>query len=113
MICLRCGCCCFYLDISIVNPGAIRQDGTIDTEHCEPMIFKPKGQLCPHLVYLEDKASCKIHELECYGGTPCEQFEQLGRGDDVCVMNSYYRLFEGAAFTQWQSKCLKKDTKAS
>jgi hypothetical protein len=90
MICLRCGCCCVNLDVAIINPSAVRPDGTLDPEHPLPMILKPKGEICPHLTLLEHKATCKIHELPCYRGTPCDQFELLGRENDVCVMKGYY-----------------------
>ena len=100
MICLRCGCCCVYLDVAIVNPASIRLDGTVGPEYIDPVVFKPKGQTCPHLIYLEGKAVCKIHELPCYRGTPCEQFEQLGREDDVCMMSCYFHLVEGHPSSQ-------------
>ena len=92
MICQRCGCCCVYLDVAIVNPTSIRHDGTVDPEDGDSVMFKPKGQPCPHLIYLEGKAVCQIHELPIYRGTPCEQFEQLGREDDVCMMSCYFHL---------------------
>jgi hypothetical protein len=111
MICLRCGHCCIDLDVAIVNPRSIRSDGTVDPEDSEPVIFKPKGQLCPHLIYLEDKAACKIHQLLCYRGTPCEQFEQIGRVDDICMMKSYFQLAWANAHSQEQSKDLENDAK--
>jgi hypothetical protein len=36
-------------------------------------------------------AVCTIHYLPCYRATPCEQFEQLGPEDAVCVMSRYLR----------------------
>lgn len=104
MICLKCGCCCIYLDVAIVNPKSIRLDGTVDPENCETVIFKPKGQICPHLIRVQDKAVCKIHELPCYMGTPCQQFEQVGREDDVCMMRSYFYLVHGNPLFQRQFK---------
>lgn len=95
MICKRCGCCCVYLDVAIVNPTSIRRDGTVDPDVSDSVTFKPKGQPCPHLIHLEGKAVCKIHELSCYRETPCEQFEQPGREDDVCTMSCYFLLVEG------------------
>lgn len=115
MICQRCGCCCVYLDVAIVNPRSIRPDGTIDPKDSDSVVFKPKGQPCPHLIYLEGKAVCKIHELPIYRGTPCEQFEQLGREDDVCMMSCYFLLIEGNPSPNNSQKALKleKDTKSS
>ena len=92
MICLRCGNCCIHLDVMIVNPRSIRPDGTRDPDDPDSMIIKPSGQRCPHLVCRDDVATCTIHELPCYRGTPCEQFEQFGREDDVCIMGRYFEI---------------------
>jgi hypothetical protein len=62
------------------------------------MIFKPAGQRCPHLAHQPDRdcclALCTIHHLPCYRGTPCEQFEQLGPEDAVCVMSRYLQALD-------------------
>ncbi len=92
MICMRCGQCCFHLDIFIINPRSILPDGTINPDDPEAMIFKPARQRCPHLSVDRDKTSCTIHHLPCYRGTPCEQFEQIGLADDVCMMSGYFRM---------------------
>jgi hypothetical protein len=99
MLCLRCGRCCLHLDIFIVNPSSIKADGSIDADDQEAMIFKPAGRKCPHLFqqhfHQQDGegslAVCTIHHLPCYRGTPCEQFEQMGPEDAVCVMSRYLR----------------------
>jgi len=95
MICLRCGGCCLYLDILVVNPDHIREDGSIDSINPASMIFKPSGKKCPHLVFQADppgeKAVCSIHHLPCYQGTPCQQFEQIGQADDICIMSAYFK----------------------
>ena len=95
MICLRCGQCCLHLDIFVVNPSSILADGSIDPDDTQAMIFKPAGQRCPHLASLAGNdgslAVCTIHHLPCYRGTPCEQFEQLGPEDTVCVMSGYFK----------------------
>lgn len=95
MICLRCGCCCTNLDVAIVNPKFIRADGTIDLALPGSMIFKPCGRKCPHLAYVKSDAVCTIHDLPCYKGTPCQQFEQFGQVDDVCTLASYYKGIKG------------------
>jgi hypothetical protein len=92
MICLRCGSCCIDLDIAIVNPKSILADGAINPKDRTSMIFKSKGQICPHLNLQGDKAVCKIHQLPCYKGTPCQQFEQVGAADDPCMMSGYFQL---------------------
>jgi ferredoxin len=93
MLCLRCGQCCLHLDIFIVNPSSILADGSIDPDDHEAMIFKTAGERCPHLAIMlvgsGPLAVCTIHHLHCYRGTPCEQFEQLGPDDVVCVMSQY------------------------
>lgn len=99
MLCLRCGQCCLHLDIFVVNPFSILADGSIDADDQEAMIFKPAGKRCPHLVFEyyseKERAVCTIHHLLCYRGTPCEQFEQLGPEDAVCVMSRYLKDLDG------------------
>lgn len=94
MICLRCGKCCRYLDIFVINPRSILPDGTLDPHDSESMVFKSAGDACPHLAYEGDVAVCTIHHLPCYRGTPCQQFEQIGAADAVCVMGGYFRAME-------------------
>ncbi len=98
MICLRCGQCCIHLDIFIVSPSSILADGSIDPEDKQAMIFKPAGERCPHLAFKPEGsgtvAVCAIHHLQCYKGTPCDQFEQLGPEDAACVMSRYLRAAE-------------------
>jgi hypothetical protein len=95
MLCLRCGQCCLHLDIFIVNPSSILADGSIDPDDPQAMIFKPAGQRCPLLASQAaregDYAVCTIHHLPCYRGTPCEQFEQVGPEDAVCIMSGYFQ----------------------
>lgn len=91
MICLRCGCCCINLDVAVPNPDAIRPDGTLDTAHRMPVIFKRAGEPCPHLTFADGAAVCRIHEMECYRGSPCDLFEQMGPPESICVLNAYFR----------------------
>jgi hypothetical protein len=93
MICLRCGYCCIHLDVNVVNPKSIRPDGTVDS-HEGSMIPKPGGRKCPHLAFVKNKAVCTIHDLPCYKGTPCEQFEQFGPQDSVCLLGRYFEYLE-------------------
>jgi hypothetical protein len=101
MICLRCGGCCLHLDIFVVNPDRIREDGSIDPLDPVGMIFKPSGKKCPHLFFQADSAGegemvaiCSIHHLPCYQGTPCQQFEQIGPVDCVCIMRAYFEKLD-------------------
>ena len=96
MICLRCGYCCVHLDVAIVNPESILPDGSVDIGDPGSVMYKPKGHRCPHLVCLEGKATCSIHTFSCYQGTPCQQFEQFGREDDLCILGSYYKASKPA-----------------
>jgi hypothetical protein len=93
VICLRCGYCCVNLDVMIVNSESILPDGTLDPRHPEPLVSKPQGTNCPHLEFVEGKATCKVHSLPCYRETPCDQFEQFGCADDICVLGSYFKAF--------------------
>ena len=94
MLCLRCGQCCLHLDIFIINPSFILLDGSINPDDQDAMIFKPAGQRCPHLAFRVacegDYAVCAIHHLPCYKGTPCEEFEQMGPEDAMCIMSGYF-----------------------
>jgi len=92
MICLRCGNCCFLLDIFIVNPVSIMPDGSLDLKDPWAMISKPAGERCPHFSRVGDLAVCTIHHLPCYQGTPCQQFEQIGPEEAVCVMKEYFEI---------------------
>jgi hypothetical protein len=98
MICLRCGQCCLHLDIFVINPASILADGSIDSDDKEAMILKLAGERCPHLAHQPETdgylAVCTIHHLLCYRGTPCEQFEQIGPEDAVCVMSGYLRALD-------------------
>lgn len=91
MICLRCGNCCVHLDIAIIDPKSILPDGTINPNRSMAIIFKPAGERCPHLVFDGETAVCTIHHLSCYRGTPCDEFEQLGPENSVCIMSGYFR----------------------
>lgn len=117
MLCLRCGRCCIHLDIFIVNTSSILHDGSINPGESETMVFKPAGQMCPHLRFTdmqnyqgrdrlnaksdgpshsqaEGCATCAIHQLPCYQDTPCHSFDQIGPEDAVCVMGGYLRLLD-------------------
>lgn len=101
MICLRCGGCCTFLDIFVVNPACIRADGSLDPHDPESMVFKPSGKKCPHLSFQlnpaeagKEMAVCSIHHLSCYQGTPCQQFEQIGPEDCVCIMSAYFKTLK-------------------
>ncbi|VVB70618.1 Uncharacterised protein [uncultured archaeon] len=94
MRCLRCGKCCYHLSIFVINPASILLDGTVDPNDGGAMIFKPARKSCPHLSIESHQAICIIHHLPCYQGTPCEQMEQIGPKDAVCIMSGYFRIRE-------------------
>jgi hypothetical protein len=83
------------LDVVIVNPGSIRPDGTVDNEDSGSFIFKPSGHRCPHLVDCGEIVECAIHSLPCYKGTPCQQFDQVGQEDDLCILRAYLKYCNG------------------
>jgi len=95
MICQRCGNCCFHLDIYIVNPEAILPDGTLRSARAEAMILKHAKVACPHIAWAGGIAVCNIHHLPCYSGTPCQQLEQPGPQDSLCVLGSYLERCQG------------------
>jgi len=90
-----------HLDINVVNPDRIREDGSIDPHDPAGMIMKPSGRKCPHLFLQADSAGegpniavCTIHHLPCYQGTPCQQFEQMGPADNICIMSAYFKRLD-------------------
>jgi hypothetical protein len=91
VICQRCGYCCIHLDVNIVNPRTILPGVNTDPGEREVWVLKPKGQRCPHLSFHGDLVVCVIHAMPCYKGSPCDQFEQLGREDDLCVLGAYFK----------------------
>ena len=91
MICQRCGYCCVHLDVNIVDPRAVLPGVDIDPGKRDVWVLKPKGQRCPHLSFQGGLAVCAIHVMPCYKGSPCDQFEQLGREDDLCVLGAYFK----------------------
>jgi hypothetical protein len=104
MKCLRCGRCCICLNIFVVDPQSILLDSSLETKDPHSMIFKPGGRPCPHLKFQGDLAVCNIHELQCYEGTPCQQFEQLGMENDPCMMGSYLEIEMGQKLFE-DSRC--------
>jgi hypothetical protein len=64
-------------------------DGSQNPEFSS-MIRKPAGSICPHLHFEGESAVCSIHHMDCYRGTPCEQFELLGSENDICVLGGYF-----------------------
>ncbi len=84
MICLRCGYCCKYLWVIIVdNPSlGIKPDNLI--EH------KGQGQSCKHLEGSQPgKYRCKIHNQRWYKKTPCFTHSQIEQGNSKCRMGNY------------------------
>jgi hypothetical protein len=101
MLCLRCGRCCIDLDIFIINTLSILPDGSINPEEADKanggsMIFKPAGEVCPHLKADSRLAVCTIHHLPCYRDSPCDRFDQIGPEDTVCIMSGYFRSLDGS-----------------
>ncbi len=94
MICLRCGYCCIYLDVVIINPQFVPESGEFtDAEWEDDKIYMHKGHgvPCPHLIWNEmNQAGCKIHEMPFYKMTPCFMHGQIERNKtDSCRMGNY------------------------
>lgn len=62
MLCQRCGNCCVTMPVVILSPGA-------NGEH--QAVFKSAPMVCPHLSFAEGRASCAVHDLPEYQGSPC------------------------------------------
>jgi hypothetical protein len=94
MICLRCGYCCINLSVVIIHPDHIQKDLNLKEIFYdlpeEALIFKPDGELCPHLVFEDKKAICKIHHFDWFKDTPCHQHTQIEQSKDCnCRMGEY------------------------
>jgi hypothetical protein len=59
MICQRCGHCC--VSMPVVIPSGNGMEG----------LWKPGGVVCPHLSFEGRVASCAVHHLPQYEGSPC------------------------------------------
>ncbi len=70
----------------------------MDNEDPASFIFKPAGCKCPHLVSSGEIAECTIHSLPYYKGMPCQQFDQIGFEEDMCVLREYLKTCD------WQDK---------
>jgi len=85
MKCLRCGYCCTYCWVIIVDDPAlgIREDNLIE---------KRTGERCKHLRgNLPGISTCGIHDRRWYTKTPCYAHTQIERRDQPCRMGTYIR----------------------
>jgi len=75
MKCLQCGRCCFYL-VTIIKPEFIKRNLDIDSLPEEALLTLDGSTKCPHLLWDNDKAVCKIQHYDWFKDTPCGQFTQ-------------------------------------
>lgn len=62
MICQRCGHCCVTMFVVVPHVG---ENGTVRA------LAKPGGVRCPNLSWGPQGASCAVHDLPEYEGSPC------------------------------------------
>lgn len=84
MICVRCGYCCIYNWVLVVNDPkkGIQEDNLI--EHLG------QGEPCIHLG--GDKPGeyfCRVHDRKWYKDTPCYSHSQIEHGNTVCRMGDH------------------------
>lgn len=62
MHCLKCGYCCVWCGVAIIEGDRIK--------------LKPGGVVCPHLEFRADVngAFCKVHEETWFKSTPCYNY---------------------------------------
>jgi len=84
MQCLRCGYCCKYSWVMIVNdPEKGLVEGNI-VEHLG------QGKACKHLVGCgPGMYFCAVHNNEWYPETPCYDHSQIEQGNTNCRMGVY------------------------
>lgn len=91
MRCLRCGWCCYQLEVIIVDDP----DGKFVEENLK---VKHTGDRCQHLRGEEKgKYSCAIHDRRWYKKTPCATHDQIGMPGAPCRMGAYLM-----AQAEWQ-----------
>lgn len=92
MRCLRCGYCCLYMDVIIINPEKISEGGEVDFEDESSYMHKPSQVRCPHLIFKDGDAVCKVHHLPWFKRTPCADFTQIESSEtDLCRLGTYWR----------------------
>lgn len=92
MKCLRCGLCCTKYMVIIVKPEAVERGfkSTDDLSNDDLMCHEGNKEECPHLIWDENIAICKIHEYPWYEETPCSSHGQIEKSKDcVCRMGEY------------------------
>ncbi len=84
MKCLRCGYCCKYLWVMIINDP---KKGVVEDNIIEHL---GQGKACKHLVGDgPGMYSCAIHNEKWYPETPCFDHTQMERGNTNCRMGDY------------------------
>lgn len=92
MKCLRCGYCCSF-PVIIVKPEYV---DVFDPENLEMVeewtILKKQGEMCPHLKFQGDLATCQVHNQPWFKDSVCGRYEQIGwEDDDVCRLGNYIK----------------------
>ncbi len=83
MICLRCGYCCTFLSVIIVDDP---EKGVVEGNFVE----KKNGNRCKYLMEeLSGQFSCSIHDCSWYDETPCNQYTQIERSNQLCRMGKW------------------------
>lgn len=78
MICLRCGYCCKYYVVVVIN------DPSKPLEEDNLISHMGTGEPCKHLKgERPGEYSCAIHEEPCYEETPCFRHGQVERSPDT------------------------------
>ena len=81
MQCLRCGYCCIYYSVII-----------LDADADEGVSYKDCGTPCKHLSIAEGIATCHLHDEPRYEETPCAEFTQIeSHTDSPCRIGKAIR----------------------
>lgn len=83
MKCLRCGYCCSYPVIIVVNPkyGPNKKDN---------LRLKKQDERCPYLTGNKPgKYNCSIHKKSWYKQTPCYNHTQIEATNNQCRLGEY------------------------
>ena len=92
MKCIRCGYCCFHLDVIIIKPEYIDDFNPNDIELEHKVMHKKCGENCPHLKIDNNslKTTCTVHQKDWYSSTPCYSHYVMGDENKPCRVGEYY-----------------------